>query len=485
MVISLTLLIVTLGVRAATVNRHLRSRMMASAAAFAMAAGLATAIRYVAVAPTLQGPLTAAQPLLLVFGALNAIVALVINPWRADRLPDRFPTIVQDAIVIGLFGLAATLFLQDRIFAASAAGAVVLGLALQDTLGNLFSGLAIQVEKPFRVGHWVRIADIDGRVSEVTWRATKVRTRSGDFVIVPNRKLADDIIVNYSEPTPATRVGIEVGVSYDTPPNVVKAEILGALKRDPEIPSFREPEIVLHDFAASALTYQVWVWTTEFEADERIRDRMRTAIYYAFRRARIEIPYPMQVEMSRQDVAASSALDAVSVAVLRHAVVFNALSDAEHTELAAAATCGLFAEGEVIVKQGDASSSMFVVARGEVVVTLSPDDREVARIGPGGFFGEMSLLTGAPRNATVRARVDTDLVEIALAPFKQFVLANPAAVEAIGAAVAARRAELDERRAAGVVSIAAESRQTLVGRIRRFLGIESPEPLSSVGGRSR
>ena len=97
---------------------------------------------------------------------------------------------------------------------------------MQDTLGNLFAGLAIQIEKPFRVGHWVRIADIDGLVSEITWRATRSGRRSGNFVIVPNSKLADDIIINYSEPTPETRIEVEVGVSYDALPNDVKAVIL-------------------------------------------------------------------------------------------------------------------------------------------------------------------------------------------------------------------------------------------------------------------
>ena len=93
------------------------------------------------------------------------------------------------------------MILQERIFATTAVGAVVIGFALQDTLGNLFAGLAIQIEKPFRVGHWVRVADTDGQVSEITWRATKVRTKAGNFVIVPNSTLSNDTIINYSEPT--------------------------------------------------------------------------------------------------------------------------------------------------------------------------------------------------------------------------------------------------------------------------------------------
>src|SRR6266487_2463789 len=113
----------------------------------------------------------------------------------------------------GAFALAAILFMQEKILATTAVGAVVLGFALQDTLGNLFAGLAIQIEKPFRVGHWVTIGGTDGVVCEVTWRATKLRTKQGNFVVVPNSTVSKETITNYSEPTRDTRIEIQVGVS--------------------------------------------------------------------------------------------------------------------------------------------------------------------------------------------------------------------------------------------------------------------------------
>ena len=137
--------------------------------------------------------------------------------------------------------------------------------------------------------------------------------------------------------------------------------------------------------------------------------------------------------------------------------------------LARAAVRGTYSAGERVVRQGDPGTSMFVVANGEAVVTLEPDGQEVARIGPGGFFGEMSLLTGAPRNATVRTVVDSDLLEIRADAFRRFVLANPAAVEQIGVAVATRRAELEERRVSGSAAAPIEPPHTLIDRIRRYL----------------
>ena len=475
MAIGLALLVVTLVLRSVSVNRHVRGRLMASSFVFAVYVLISAALSYGNyVSPDLRRQLNLMLPLLVSFGVINAAVALVINPWRVDRLPDRFPTIVQDAIGIALFALAATLILQERILATSAVGAVVIGLALQDTLGNPFAGLAVQIEKPFRVGQWVNIAGKDGLVTEVTWRATKIRTKPGNFVIVPNSTLARDTITNYSEPTDETRIDIEVGASYDTPPNEVKATIFAAIKDDPVILKTRTPEVLVADFAASSITYRIRVWTRDFALDEIIRDRVRSAVYYAFRRAGIVIPYPIQVAMFKDDLAANAIDPAISERMLRGVQIFASLSDEQWTELARAARVRLYAERELIVRQGDAGSSMFVVSSGTVSVTLGSSGTEVAQLGPGDFFGEMSLLTGDPRTATVTAVRDSELLEIDANAFRRFVLDNPAVVDHVGAAVKAREAQLQEHRAAGTTPAAPpETPQRFLARIRRFLGVNS------------
>src|SRR6185503_5834647 len=238
--------------------------------------------------------------------------------------------------------------LQDRIFATTAVGAVVIGFALQDTLGNLFAGLAIQIEKPFRLGHWVNVAGKDGMVSEVTWRATKIRTKAGNFVIVPNSALARDTITNYSEPIPETLIDLDIGASYDTPPNRVKATILEAIKNEPMLAGSRQPEVLLADFAASAITYRVRVWTSNFALDDVIRDRIRTTVYYAFRRTGIVIPYPIQVEMFREDMAAPAPDPTNAGRLLETVQIFTTLPAEERAHLAAAARESLYAAGESI-----------------------------------------------------------------------------------------------------------------------------------------
>jgi small-conductance mechanosensitive channel/CRP-like cAMP-binding protein len=475
-IVGLALFVVALILRLGTSNRHVRGRLLASALAFGADAVLVAA-RDSGALGTMSDDLAASValvgPLLLSFGVINALVALAINPWRADLLPDRFPTIVQDSMVIVLFGIAATAILQERVFATTAVGAVVIGLALQDTLGNLFAGLAIQIEKPFRVGQWVQVAGMEAIVSQITWRATKLRTKAGNFLVVPNSVLSKDTIVNFSEPTPEMRVEIDVGATYDVPPNEVKATILEAIRNEPMIAATREPEVLLFEFGPSSIIYRTRVWTTDFlAADQRLQDRVRTAIYYAFRRNGITIPYPIQIELP--EMPGEAAPDpGVAQRAIEQVPIFASLDEDARGQLARSARRNLYAAGEVVVRQGDGGSSLFIVARGEAVVTIEPGNREVARIPAGGFFGEMSLLTGDPRNATVRTAVDSELLEIAVEPFRRFVLANPTAVEQIGDAVARRQAELQQHRAAAAGAPAPEPPQRLLARIRRFLHLSS------------
>ena len=179
-------------------NRVIRRRMIFTLIVLAALAAIHVVVEYdpsFAEARDLEKPL-------LALAAINTVISLLLNPWFADRVLDRAPAIVQDALVITLLLAYSTFSYQQdaKLFATSAIAAAVLGFALQETLGNAFAGLAIQTEKPFRVGHWVGVAGFEGRVIEVTWRATKIRTKSGNLVVLPNNVVAREAINNYTEP---------------------------------------------------------------------------------------------------------------------------------------------------------------------------------------------------------------------------------------------------------------------------------------------
>ena len=420
--------------------------------------------------PGLGGDLQGPERLVLAAAAINLLVYTLVNPLRADRVPDAFPSILQDAMVIGLLVLIATFVFEDRFLTTSAVGAVVVGFALQDTLGNAFAGLGIQSEKPFRVGHWIRVGDFEGRVAEVTWRATKLRTKSGNFVIVPNNIIAKDAITNFSEPAVPTRLEIEVGASYLNTPAEVKAAALEALSQVRRILRSPAPDVLLHAFDGSAITYRIRFWIADYELDDEVRDEARTAVFYAFGRRGVEIPWPIEVGYSREwpePDAAARQLERERA--LARVDLFSRLTDDQRREIAAASTTRRFGAGEVIVRQNEPGQSMFIVCSGTVAVVLEPDRREVAVIEKGGYFGEMSLLTGDPRSASVVARGDAEVLELDAELFRALGAADPRAVEEIGMAAMARRAELAQMRDTTRNAAAADAPATLLGRMKRFL----------------
>jgi small-conductance mechanosensitive channel/CRP-like cAMP-binding protein len=465
------LLLATLGVAGLSRNGYVRRKLNLSLLLTAASLAIIAAMYVPAFSEALKD-FRDVPGLLFAAALINALVVTLLNPFRHDQISDRFPNIVQDAVIVGLFFGITTLIFKETILTASAISAVVVGFALQDTLGNAFAGLGIQVEKPFRVGHWIKVGDFEGKVSQITWRATKIATRAGTYVILPNNIVSKESITNYSEPVLPVRITVEVGASYLKPPNVVKAVIHEAIAQVPLVLKTPAPDVLLSSFGDSAITYLARFWVPQFEVDEEARDQVRSGIYYSFRRHGIDIPWPIQVQYEAHTMP-SAALTTVdeATALLGRVEIFAALGEEGRQSLVANSRETLFAAGETIVRQGEPGASMFVIHSGEVRVTIEPGGHEVARIGPGGFFGEMSLLTGDPRTANVAAVSDTLAIEISTDNFRRIVLAQPAVVDAIGLAVVTRRAGLDKTRteaAARVASLADQS-NTLVSRIKRFL----------------
>ena len=417
--------------------------------------------------------LSAIARLALVLAVVNATITLLVNPWRDDRPSDRFPAIVQDVAIIAIFALIGTVLLRETLLTTSAVGAVVVGFALQDTLGNLFAGLAIQIEKPFRVGHWIQVSGREGLVQEVTWRATKLRTKDGEFLVIPNSIVSKEPVLNYSEPTVANSISVEVGAGYLTPPNTVKDAILHAVANASLAIPAPEPQVIVKGFGASAIEYVVYFWVNDYGLEREARDQVRTNIWYEFRRRNIEIPWPIQIEYSREEQPVRTERDIARAAGRLAAVdLFAHLDDEARHALALSADEHLFAAGETVVRQGAAGDSMFVVLSGRVRVQLEPSGQEVAVIPAGGFFGEMSMLTGAPRAATVKVIDDVTVLEISSADFRALAAANPALLDHVSAVVGSRTTGLDDARASAAAAVVPEVRQTLLARMKRFLTSE-------------
>jgi CRP-like cAMP-binding protein len=227
---------------------------------------------------------------------------------------------------------------------------------------------------------------------------------------------------------------------------------------------------MLVSFDASAITYRARFWVDDYERDEAARDQVRTAIYFAFGRHGIEMPYPIQVEYSREwPEPDAQTRHRQRQSIVASVDLFSSLSEEQRAAIAASTTTKTFGDGEAIVRQGEPGHSMYVVCSGSAAVVLEPQRTEVAVIQRGGYFGEMSLLTGEPRTATVVARGDVALLEVDADAFRRLGAESPTAVEQIAVAALTRRAELDQLKASARGSAVAEAPATFISRMKRFL----------------
>jgi small-conductance mechanosensitive channel/CRP-like cAMP-binding protein len=465
----------TLAISNFSVNRTVKRKLKLSTFLFAayVAANLIVFLRPDVIGAGkehVDAQLRAFERLAFAGALINLLVISLLNPLREDRASERVPTILQDAIVIGLLLLVSTFVFDEKLLTTSAVSAVVIGFALQDTLGNAFAGLAIQSERPFHVGHWIRVGEFEGRVAEVTWRATKLRTKTGNFVILPNNLVSKEAITNYSEPSVPTRLEVEVGASYTCPPNQVKAAMREAMAQVPCVLAAPPPDVLVMAFADSAITYRARFWVVDYELDDEVRDQVRAAIYYAFSRRGIEIPFPIQVQYDldppRPDEATG---ETQREALLKQVDLFGSLTDEQRRAIAAATRMRTYGEGEVIVREGEPGQSMYVVASGKVAVVLAPEKRTVATIERGGYFGEMSLLTGEVRSATVVAQGDSVVLEVDAELFRKLALESPHAIERIGVEAITRKSELAQARNAARGVALADAPASLLSRMKRFL----------------
>jgi len=407
----------------------------------------------------------------------------VVFGRRTHRAPPRIFRDVTQAIVyviVVLLTLRAIGVEPGSLLTTSALLTAVVGLALQDTLGNMVSGLALQMQRPFEVGDWIQF-DPDarqiGQVTEVNWRATTVRTNDLVEVIVPNALLAKTAIRNYSRPSSVLRRSVTVSGAYEVSPHRVHEAILTALTGTAGVLADPPPFIQTRNFADSGIEYAVHFFTNDFASRDRIEGQVRDRVWYALQRAGVAIPFPQRTvhmhAVSEESRGRSLERElARRDRVLRCVDFLDVLPPEAHRTLAAAATVHLYAPGEIIFEQGDAAGDLFIIDKGEVVVELPRERRSVpvARLGAGKFFGEMGLMTGEPRSATVRAETECELLVISHEAFHAALAANAGIIERISELLVARQAELEEVASSrrSEVAIEQDRSKRLISQIKDF-----------------
>jgi small-conductance mechanosensitive channel len=427
---------------------------------------------------------------LAAIGVLGSLLFSVV----LTRLGVRTPRILQD-VIVATAGVVASFVIASRagfnisgLIATSTVLTAVIGLSLQDTLGNVMAGLALQMEQSLGVGQWIKIGDQSGRVTEMRWRATSMETRNGETLVIPNSVLVKNqflVLGRASEDGVAWRRWVYFNVDFRYSPT----EVIGAVDEIlassliPRVARAPVPHCILMDLHESYARYAVRYWLTDLAADDPTDSLVRTRVYFALKRVGIPLSIPAQAvfvtEESRERKAVKSQEERQSrLAALARVEFFDHLAPGDRDRLADGLHYAPFAAGEVLTRQGAQAHWLYLVLRGEARVLVRGDEggeREVARLGPGQFFGEMSLMTGAPRRATVVAVSDVVCYRLDKDVFQAVIRERPELAGRVAEILARRSVDLEAARhdvdEESRHRRVAEAADDLLGRMRRFFGL--------------
>jgi len=411
------------------------------------------------------------------------------------RLGMQTSRILQDVMIVGA-SVVAFFYVASRsgvnlsgLIATSAVLTGVIGFALHDTLGNVIGGLQIQIDKSIRIGDWIKVGDVSGRVVDTRWRFTAVETRNWETLIIPNSVLLGERVYvlgrRMGQPVQWRR-WVYFNVDFRHAPSQIVRVVLDALIQVPieEVAAEPEPQCVLMDLHESYARYAVRYWLTNLKLDDATDSIVRTRIYFALKRAGIPLSIPAHAvflteESSEREQKKQREEQGRRLKAIEKLEIFRPLPDDERAFLAESLRYAPFAAGEVLTRQGAEGHFLYLILGGEVSVRVTGEGalaREVARLQAGDFFGEMSLMTGELRSATVVATAGVECYRLDKSAFEEILRRRPEVAEPVAEILARRRMELTAVRE-GLDQEAqtrrlAAAKVDLLARIRDFFGLE-------------
>lgn len=388
--------------------------------------------------------------LISVYVAIGIVSLFLEAHHRRRPSMHKIPALVRDSgrvilylvIVIWILGAFFNVNLTS-LLTTSAIFSLIIGLALQDTLGNLFAGLSIQMDNPFKIGDWVLIEGKECRVVEINWRSVKLLDRSEDMIVVPNNVIAKSNLVNYYAPWKSHLCRKNIGVSYDHPPNQVSAVLIQSALAIDEVQKTPLPTVFLTEYSDFSIVYQLRFWISDFERVRAIEDKVFRRIWYQFKRNGIKIPYPIRDVRMQPEVSAEEKKSAVEK-VLRSIDFLSPLNDDDFRFLSGEVYIEHYSQGETLIRQGDDGESFYIVRSGSVEVYADSSQKQRTRIAcltAGDFFGELSVLTGEKRSATVTAETDCEVFVLHRRSFQHIIKSHTGLAENISSVLATRLAE--------------------------------------------
>ena len=365
------------------------------------------------------------------------------------------------------------------LLATSGIAAILIGLAGQNLLGGMIAGVSLQISRPYKVGDWLQVGDRFAEVMEINWRSTRLRTNDNIYLDIPNNEIVRQTIVNLHYPTEVHAMRLRVGIDYNTPPNRVKDALFRAASSAAGVLSQPPVKVFLVDYGDHGLIYEVKFFMGNHSRINEINDAVRTNIWYELKRQRIRIPFPirtLQLERGPPRHAGDDQEEARTI--LRNDPLFQCLTEEQLDTIVKQSRLDHFGRGEQVIQEGAEGDSMFVLLRGaaQVLIAKNGNSIPVATLNSGDCFGEMSLLTGEKRSATVRAQRDCYVMEISKPVMGDIIRESPDCLRQLSEILARRKMEteglLKEMSSSGAnEATETEYRETFMTRLRQFFTV--------------
>ncbi len=423
----------------------------------------------------------------------QATIAIFFGLLPAVRLST--PHILQDLSAAALYIVWAVVLLEERqadltgILTTSAVVTAVLAFSLQDTLGNILGGVALQLDRSLAAGDWIKVDDLVGRVVDIRWRYVAIETRNWETVVVPNSQLLKSKFIvlgrRQGQPLQLRRlVWFNVDFRF-SPARVIEiADRAIRSARIDRVAATPAPNCVLMGFGESYGKYVMRYWLTDLAIDDPTDSEVRTHLYFGLKREGIPLSIPAHAvflteesrehEKGKEERDRKHRLDALAGVSL-----FSRLTSQEMAELADRLVPTPFAAGDVVTRQGAEAHWLYIIIRGQADVVIEDRDGHsirVAKLSPGDCVGEMGLLTGEPRTATVVAQTEVECYKLDKRSFQKILELRPAVADDLSQLLARRRLELESALgnldATAKADRLAHAQSDILGKIRRFFSLE-------------
>jgi small-conductance mechanosensitive channel len=393
----------------------------------------------------------------VIHAALSLLNVILFEQAEDDTWRSQVPKLLIDLARLFLI-LLGTAFVLASVWNADLAGlvtalgvsSIVIGLALQDTLGSVMSGIALLFERPFTVGDWLEVGGVVGQVIDINWRAVRLLTLEQEMVVIPHKLISSEVIRNFTKPTPIHAERIQIGFSYNDPPNLARQVLKSTALETKGILLDPEPDVFTLAYADSAVSYEVKFFIRDYGDIEQIRERFMTRVWYAAKRNNLSIPFPIRTVYNFHGPTSQQKGLAKKFSESLQAIPSYVPINREEDSMAPSVS-GIslqhFAAGEKVIRQGQMGNELYIIVAGQALMTRrdeSGEDVELLSLRSGEFFGEMSLFSGEPSTVTIAASNDLEVMNISATVVNQMIDRQPSFAREIGQIIESRRLAIQE-----------------------------------------